>query len=181
MSEPVIQTRSAEALKQHPPWLYPFALTMRDMTAHLSAVRRLLRLSGSNKYMLVEAFLSLSAASLAIKILPFRKTTELMAARPSQYEPGPAERDRLTGQCRWAVGALADRVPWRAVCFQRGLALHLMLRRRGIRSVLHYGVAQNPEKGLHAHVWIGVGDRLVLGGDEAAEFKCVASFPASSD
>jgi hypothetical protein len=78
------------------------------------------------------------------------------------------------------VGACADRVPWKAVCFQRGLALHWMLRRRGIASVLHYGIAQGNDRGLRAHVWISADGRVVLGGAEAAEFTCVASFPPAA-
>jgi hypothetical protein len=53
-----------------------------------------------------------------------------------------------------------------------------MLRRRGIASVLHYGAAQRPEKGLSAHVWVSVGSRIVTGGGEAPRFVRLASFPA---
>ena len=154
---------------------------MTQMTAPLSPARRLLRLSRSNKLALVEALLSLAAASAAIKMLPFRRTVELMPVRGRRAEPQADERDRLIAQCRWAVRVWADRVPWRAVCFQRGLALHLMLRRRGIRSVLHYGVAQNAAEGLRAHVWVDVGQRTVLGGEEATQFTRLASFPAERD
>ena len=151
------------------------------MAARPSPLARLLRLSRSNKRALAEALLSLAAASLAIKVLPFRKTAEIMRVRGRTSEAEAAERDRLIAQCRWAVTAWADRVPWRAVCFQRGLALHLMLRRRGIPSVLHYGVAQRQDEGLRAHVWISAGDRTVLGGEEAPQFACVASFPVPRD
>jgi hypothetical protein len=136
-----------------------------------------LRLSGSNWLVLTEAILSLIASSVAIRILPFRQTAELMQTRSRRMEPDSSEHDRLIAQCRWAVRTWADRVPWRAVCFQRGLALHLMLRRRGIRSILHYGVAQGREEGLRAHVWIDAGGRTVLGGEEAPQFTCLASFP----
>lgn len=153
---------------------------MNDMIARPPPVVRLMRLSTSNKLVLGEGLLGIVAASVAIKILPFRRTVELMQARIGDNRPPDApERDRLVGQCRWAVRAWADRVPWRAVCFQRGLALHLMLRRRGIPSVLHYGVAQDESEGLRAHVWVDVGGRTVLGGEEAPKFTRVASFPAA--
>lgn len=146
------------------------------MVAPTSPVQRLLRLSRSNKRVLSEALLTLMAASLTIRLLPFRKTAALM--RGKRGVAGEVETpDRAIAQCRWAIGKWATRVPWRVVCFQRGLTLHLMLRRRGIPSVLHYGVAQDAEKGLRAHVWVSVDGRDVLGGEEAAEFTCVASFP----
>ena len=141
------------------------------------SVERFLRLSGSNKVVLGEALATLAAASAAISILPFSRTVQLMHVRQTASQPEPDELRRIVAQCRWAVTRWADRVPWRTVCFQKGLALHLMLRRRGIPSILHYGVAQDDADGLKAHVWVGVGDAIVLGGEEAERFTRVASFP----
>lgn len=147
------------------------------VAANAPSVERFLRLSGSNKFVLGEALATLAAASAAIGILPFSRTVQLMHVRRQAREPGPDEQRRIVAQCRWAVTRWSDRVPWRTVCFQKGLALHLMLRRRGIPSILHYGVAQNGADGLKAHVWVGVGDSIVLGGEEVQRFTRVASFP----
>jgi hypothetical protein len=127
--------------------------------------------------LLAEALAALTLASIAIKLLPFRKVAAAASAWGSQ-----ASRDdaRSVRRARSAVLAWARRVPWRAVCFQRGLALHLMLRRRGIPSVLNYGVARKEGEGLAAHVWIDVGDETVIGGDEAPKFARVARFPAEA-
>lgn len=147
------------------------------MVARLSPARRFFGLSLPNKLVLAEALALLIVASAAIKLLPFRRTVALMKSPTGRSEPAVEEQRRLVAQCRWAVGICADRVPWRAVCFQRGLTLHLMLRRRGIRSLLHYGVAQSEDKALKAHVWVDVRGHIVLGGSEAPRFACVASFP----
>jgi hypothetical protein len=136
-------------------------------------------LGWANWRVLGEALVTLAAASLAIRLLPFRRTVELMQGSGGRPEPDRATAERLTNQCRWAVTRWADLVPWRTVCFQRGLALHLMLRRRGIPSTLHYGVAQDGPKGLRAHVWISSEGRPVLGVEEAAGFACLATFPAA--
>lgn len=146
-----------------------------------TAAQRLIRLDARNKRLVVEAVLTLAAGSFAIGVLPFRSTAGWLASRRGGRATDPAELDDLVRRCRWAVNAWADRVPWRAVCFQRGLALHLMLRRRGIGSVLRYGVAQDGEKGLHAHVWVDVGGRTVMGGEEAPRYALLASFPAARD
>jgi hypothetical protein len=147
----------------------------------ISPLRRLARLSRDDRRVLGEALVTLTAASLAIRLLPFKRTVEMMQGRGVRPELDAARAERLTNQCRWAVTLWADRVPWRAVCFQRGLALHLMLRRRGIASTLHYGVAQHGPKGLRAHVWISSEGRPVLGVDEAAGFACLATFPRAAD
>lgn len=131
-------------------------------------------ISWSDRLMLVEALATLAAASLAIRLLPFRRVAALAAReRPLSESANP----RLLARIRWSVNAWGRRVPWRAVCFQRGLAAHWMLRRRGVASVLHYGAAQEPDEGLLAHVWVSVGGTLITGGAEAPRFARLASFP----
>jgi hypothetical protein len=141
----------------------------------LRTLARLARMPFLDKAITAEALALLAAASLAIARRPFREVVESAAGHATAQ---PRHSDAQTiDLCRWAVKAWADRVPWRAVCFQRGLALHWMLRRRGIPSVLHYGVAQRGAEGLRAHVWVSAGGRLVIGGEEAKLFTCLASFP----
>jgi hypothetical protein len=158
---------------------------MMDRNAHgkkaLALTTRFARLGGANRRLLAETLFILIAASCAIRLLPFRRTAELMGWRVRRIELGAPLTQQAIAQCRWAVNAWADRVPWRAVCFQRGLAFHLMLRRRGIESILHYGVASDQEKGLHAHVWIDVAGRTVMGGEVADRYARVASFPPATD
>jgi hypothetical protein len=110
-------------------------------------------------------------------VLPFHDIG-LLATRPIR-------RSKLSGQARpnkvrrirWAIMASAARVPWRALCFQQGLAAHLMLRRRGIPSVLYYGAAQNDRTGLCAHVWVRDGEVDVIGSEIAHRFAILATFP----
>lgn len=127
----------------------------------------------SDWLLLAEALAVLTLASLAIAVLPFRK----VAAYASVRGPGEGRADPVMARrVRGAVQGWARRVPWKAVCFQRGLALHWMLRRRGIRSVLLYGARRRGD-GLAAHVWVDVDGEIVIGGEEAADFACLARFP----
>jgi hypothetical protein len=122
---------------------------------------------------LAEALAALTLASLAIAFLPFRR----VAAAASAPVRGPARIDPETvRRARSAVKGWSRRVPWRTVCFQKGLAVHWMLRRRGIPSVLLYGARREGE-GLAAHVWVDVDGETVIGGEEAAGFACLARFP----
>jgi hypothetical protein len=136
---------------------------------------RLSRLGPAQWPLLAEALATLALASIAIRLLPFRK----VAAAASDHGRDARGTDPETVQrVAWAVRAWANRVPWRTVCFQKGLALHLMLRRRGIASVLLYGVSPRVDDKLAAHVWIDVGGETVMGGAEAPRFACLARFPA---
>lgn len=148
------------------------------MAAGISPIR-LARLSLANKRLVAEALVAVATASIAIRLASFRSVVEKAGA------VGPASGDREQDRreafrCSWAVERVAGLVPWRTVCFQKGLALHRMLRRRGVPSILHYGVGKQPEKGLAAHVWVSVDGWIVMGGDVAHEFRELASFPASA-
>jgi hypothetical protein len=132
-------------------------------------------LGAANRRLLAEALPALVLASLAVKLAPFRRVAAW--ARGRGGDGGVQMDEAMLRKARWAVEAWARRVPWRAVCFQKGLALHWMLRRRGVASVLHYGVAKEEGAGLKAHVWVSVAGRPVIGGEEAGGFACLATFP----
>ena len=79
----------------------------------------------------------------------------------------------IARRVRWAVSGAARHSVVEFVCFPQTLAGYTMLRRRGVASTMVYGVARSPEGELQAHTWLTVGDRTVLGGEEAAEFTAV--------
>ena len=138
--------------------------------AHFAA--RLIRRPLRDNMILAEAVVALMAGWAAVRFLPFRT-----AVRIASVELGhQAERPDVERVSR-AVAVAAKRVPWRAVCFQQGLALQWMLRRRGVDARLQYGVGHAPSSELHAHVWVTVGDEIVMGGDEAPAYKSVATYP----
>ena len=120
-----------------------------------------------------EALVALSLASIAVK-LPFRIVTILMSAKRERpgSDPGPA------GSVVKAVERASRRVPWRTLCFQQGLAVHWMLRLRGIPTILHYGI-RTGEHALGAHVWVSLDGRIIIGEQEAANHACVATFPGA--
>ena len=130
--------------------------------------------------LLLEAAISLAIACLAIALLPFRHI-ELLAAVPTRIrEASSQERREIVPRVRWAITRTAARVPWRAKCFEQGLAAQFMLRRRGIPSVLYYGAAQDTWNGLHTHVWVQDGEVNVVGGESAHRFTVLARFPAAN-
>ena len=138
-----------------------------------------LGLSSENKLVLAESLITLALVSLAIRLIPFKLVVKAAKAGAASRAVTPEEKTAVV-RCRWAVDRWADRVPWRTVCFQKGLALHLMLRRRRIASILHYGVMQNRERGLTAHVWVSESGQIIMGGETAADYSELARFPATN-
>lgn len=129
--------------------------------------------------LLGEAMLALVVAASSLKILPFRRLVAF-AGRSTPHahsEPRERERARAIARVRWGVQVCARRAPWRAKCFEQGLAAAWMLRRRGIAATLHYGVAKDPDGGLIAHVWVRAMGQDVIGCETACAFTDVARFP----
>ena len=129
-------------------------------------------LTRSEWMLLAEAIGTLAYASLALAVMPFKRVVAATAAPGTARTPRPVDLKRL----RWAIEASARRVPWRAVCFQRALCFRMMLRRRGVPSLLHYGIAADGPDRIKAHVWLSVAGETVIGGEVAPDFACVASF-----
>jgi hypothetical protein len=142
-------------------------------------LQRVGRTTWDERLILAEAVGSLAVASLAIRLFPF-KSLAVSAGSVGQGRESKAQ-DRTVETIRWAITATTPYLPWKIACFQEGLAVHSMLRRRGIASFLHYGVGQSPERGLTAHVWVSVNGRILVGEDGAGEHACLATFPAMVD
>ena len=145
-----------------------------------SYYRRLKELPWQDRLLLAETAATLAAASIAIRALPFRTVVGALTRRPIEVEADHPASLAQIARAGWAIEACARLLPWRTVCFQKGLAMQWMLRRRRIPSLLHYGVAQDEQRGLSAHVWISYRGEGIMGADEAPRHTCLATFPRSA-
>jgi hypothetical protein len=140
-----------------------------------TAIHRWSRLGRSKRVLLIEATGAVCVASLAVKLLPFKKAIRLGSRETvPACSTNPAD---VLPDVRWAIDAATTNLPWNAVCIHRGLAAQWMLRRRGIDARLHYGLAKDDETALRAHVWVDALGETLVGGEEAADYIRVATFP----
>jgi len=137
-----------------------------------SPFARYQRLPGNRRRLLRQAAFFLILASAAAAFLPFQRAISFGSVARRKSPQSPPE------DVVWAVEAAARHIPWRTVCMQKGLAAQRMLRSAGVDAMLHYGVRNDPEsRRLEAHVWVTVDGRPIIGGDAAAGFASVATFP----
>ncbi len=140
---------------------------------------RFVRLPLERQRLLVATTLMLALVALLRRFFPFRH----IAARTTHAPPPFPDRDRqerLIAEIRWAIWAAARRVPWRALCFEQGFAAQWLLARRHVPATLHYGVANRPDEGMIAHVWVRAGDIDVVGCKGLDEFTELARFPLAA-
>jgi hypothetical protein len=137
-------------------------------------LRRLATLTRHEWALALEATIALGVAALRIAVLPFHR----VVSTAGRGDALPAvEREEQVARVRWAVVACARRLPWRTKCFEQGLAAQSMLRRRGIPSSLHYGLAKREDRQLIAHVWLKSGSLDVVGCENIEDFVEFACFP----
>jgi len=151
-------------------------------------IRRLLRRFGQvdnrRRALLAEAVAYLFAARLALIFIPFPRLARRLGtfvppadARAVAVRVGTAPDQALLAEAiGWAVTRAARYVPFRAVCLPQAMAARVMLRRRGVRSVMHFGAAKGTEKPLDAHAWLDAAGVQVTGYPVAEGFAEIACF-----
>ena len=144
-------------------------------------IRNFWNKSISQQSLLIEAAICLVLARVALAVVPFRHLTKYMGRTLMHPEVMGSDRERLRNEVAWAVTAAAKHLPIKMVCFPRGIAAQAMLRRRLIGATIFYGVANLPEHGLAAHVWVQDGTCGVVGHQVAAQYAVLMCYPSYSD
>ena len=122
-----------------------------------------------------EAVLWLLLARLALRLLAFDHIVARLSSAPDVEVTG-GRRRVLRKRVKTAVFQAWRRLPVSNTCFHRAIAAQLMLRRRGVGTIVYYGARTEPERGLTGHVWLMDGDIGVVGHDAAQGYPVLAQF-----
>jgi hypothetical protein len=147
-----------------------------------SQVHKFLRLTATDRRLLVTAVLLLGAVRLGLWLVPFQALRQLLAkmtrhatdatARLSspKSDATDARRGMHPDRIVWAVVVGSRYVP-KSTCLAQALAVQMLLARRGVPAHLHIGVAkQGQEKQLEAHAWVESQGKIVIGGSEPGRY-----------
>jgi Transglutaminase-like superfamily len=154
----------------------------------LRLIRRLLlrfgQVGNRRRALLAEAVACLLTARLALVFVPFPRlarhlgtfvppTDARVAAAQTATRQDQVQRAEEIG---WAVTHAARYVPFKAVCLPQAMAARVMLKRRGVNSVMHFGAAKGQDKPLDAHAWLDAAGVEVTGYPVAENFAEIACF-----
>jgi hypothetical protein len=147
-------------------------------------LRRLAQLDGHRRLLAVEATAWLLLARLALIVVPFPKLARRLGrfvapgdARALQAKTaGADDAARLASEIGWAVTRSARYVPFKAVCLPQAMAARIMLKRRGVASVMHFGAARGQDQPIDAHAWLDAAGVEVTGYPVAKNFAEIACF-----
>jgi hypothetical protein len=159
----------------------------RGILASRSIRRRLVRFArvGSRRRaLLVEAVMWLLLMRLALIFISFPRLARHLGAFVPPTDPralraksaGSQDHIRLAEEIGWAVTRAARHVPFRAVCLPQAMAARIMLKRRGIGSVMHFGAQVKQGRSMDAHAWLDAAGVEVTGYPVAKAFAEIACF-----
>lgn len=132
-----------------------------------------------NRMTVLEALPLLVAARVALRLVPFRRLMALVSRPVRRAELQGADRLRARQAVRRGVFAARRYLPFSTTCLHRAIAVHWMLRRRGVGTTLYYGVNRGEGEKLGAHAWVQDGEVGVvgLGATRKQRFHIVARYP----
>lgn len=158
----------------------------RSMTPRMIHRRfvRFAQIGNRRRVLLVEAVTWLLLARLSLIFVSFPKlarhlgtvvaptdTRALLARSENSHEDA-----HLAEEIGWAVTRAARHVPFKAVCLPQAMAARVMLKRRGVDSVLHFGARIGQDKPIDAHAWLDAAGVEVTGYPVANSFAEIACF-----
>jgi hypothetical protein len=135
-------------------------------------LRKLAALSRTDRLLIVEAALTLSAIRIALWLIPVRRVLRPARVQPAVFGP------HSVAQLAWAIQAVAPFVP-KSTCLVRALATRLLLARRGFPTTLRIGVAKSPD--FQAHAWLEHDGRILIGAFEPGTYTVLQSSLMSPD
>lgn len=151
----------------------------------LAPLRNLLRRAPADQRLLIEAALRLTALRLYLALIGAKRQPRCYgrASTPAVGEHAnrairliPAQQ-RTAARVRWAVARAARGLPFELVCLPQALVARRMLSRRGIGSVMFFGVERGkPIERLGTHAWLLAGDVPVTGCRQASRYTAFASY-----
>jgi hypothetical protein len=133
----------------------------------------------ADRALALEALAELVRARLLVRWLPFRRLARQLGRPSDAARPALSEGEgRIVQRVSWAVQAVARHVAGGFVCLPQAIAAQRMLRRRGVPSTIHLGVALDERRpaGLAAHAWLCAGEKFVTGEEESRRHRPLASF-----
>lgn len=128
-------------------------------------------------FLFLEAWIVMAMARICIIVFSFENLMKLMGRSLSSSDWVEA----TTPLDKWAeVNRAINRASrysfWRTKCFEQALTAKWMLRRRGYRSHLYFGVQKDPAVKLTAHAWLICEGEMVTGGNVASAYQVLGCF-----
>lgn len=147
-----------------------------------SGLRSFLRLSMSDRFLLLEAAFWLTVGWVLVRTVEFRRWSSLLGQNHAET-PAVDVRDHDASllHIKWAIRRMSAALPFHPTCLMEGVAAKIMLNGRHIPSTLYLGVKTikhegDPRLEMKAHAWTRCGTNIITGAQGRQDFKVVSTF-----
>lgn len=128
----------------------------------MKRVRKFLSLTYDEQGFLIKIALLIGVIRLGFLLLPFHILQRLLAKIPQMTVERRKIDQTYVEKVVWAVKVASNYIPG-AQCFERAVATHLLLSRRGYPSRLCIGLVQGRGEKLQGHAWVENERKIVIG------------------
>ena len=114
-------------------------------------VKKFFRLSTGEKLLFAEAVILIFFSKVVFLLFPFRVAIKLIKPNESFTKQVSSEELEVIKTAIRRANKLAF---WKNICLVQSFAARLMLQRRSIPSVMHFGLTFKNSRELCAHAWL---------------------------
>jgi len=135
-----------------------------------------LKLKNKDKKVFLEALFYSAKSRFMVKFVPFRKIAPILG---KEQEDISVNEDNYTAEIKRiskAVKTVSRNTPWESKCLVQALTAKYMLKKRGIKSTVYFGVAKDEEKDIKAHAWIKSNDIILTGKTGMDNYNVISIF-----
>ena len=127
-------------------------------------LRRLLKCSWADKYLLIQVALLVGVTRLGLWLLPFKTVQRLLAGSSKKPVRRHIDPTIYPERVAWAVRAVGRRLLGEKPCLPQALVVHWLLKRNGYTPALHIGVTRDAQGQFLAHAWVEHQADIIMGG-----------------
>lgn len=139
-------------------------------------VRIFMRKPAEDQFRLLRILLLSFWIRIMVLTLPFRKLAKVLGSQNNQIDQKSTGIDWVyVNTVSRQIRNISRAVPWTSNCLVQAAVGKILLRKRSIDSMVHFGVNKEG-RSMKAHAWLTVGDSIVIGGDIADRFVSVTSY-----
>ena len=144
----------------------------------LHKIKRFFALTGEEKKLFVEAYVTLGLMRAALLLFSFKRLTRSLEQQKDIGEMIPPGDHKLKSAIEVgnAIMRAAAHTPWESACLVQALTAQRMLQKRGIPGVFYLGAMKEEGDEFKAHAWSQCGDRIITGGKGHEAFAVLSVF-----
>ncbi len=148
---------------------------MKIVPGIILILRKWMRLASEEKSLMAEIVFFLMLSKFMMKCLPFKVIAHILKEK-KRYRKKAISSEAFLDQLPKSMEKAVWGISFFKKCLTQALAAKMMLNRRGIESVVYFGVFRDENNHFQAHAWITSGTLLIPNRPCVDQFRVIKRF-----